>query len=89
MCCLYNLGLSSQGDGSFVTKLLTCLSFLVWCKCQFKIWGAMQPLNANFPYEKAAALFDQYIDDGNSLEDLLLETNGLFESWGFFRKGQE
>ncbi len=49
----------------------------------------MQPLNANFPYEKAAALFDQYIDDGNSLEDLLLETNGLFESWGFFRKGQE
>ena len=52
------------------------------------IWGAMQPLNANFPFEKAAGLFDRYIDDGNSIEDLMLEINALFEASGFFRKGQ-
>ena len=53
------------------------------------IWGAMQPLNANFPFEKATDLFDQYIDDGNSIEDLMLEINSLFEASGFFKKGQE
>ena len=53
------------------------------------IWGAMQPMNANFPFEKAAGLFDQYIDDGNSIEDLMMEINGLFEASGFFKKGQE
>ena len=53
------------------------------------IWAAMQPFNANFPFEKAAGLFDQYIDDGNSLEDLMQEINALFEASGFFKKGQE
>jgi len=53
------------------------------------IWGAMQPLNANFPFDKAAGLFDQYIDDGNSIEDLMNEINGLFETSGFFSKGQD
>ena len=52
------------------------------------IWSAMQPLNANFPYEKAMTLFDDYIDEGHSLEELMLEINGLFEASGFFRKGQ-
>jgi len=52
------------------------------------IWGALQPLNANMPYEKAMALFDDYIDDGHSIEDLMLEINGLFEASGFFKKGQ-
>ena len=53
------------------------------------LWGAMQPLNANFPFEKAAGLFDQYIDDGHSIEELMLEINGMFETSGFFRKGQD
>ncbi|HBU13063.1 MAG TPA: hypothetical protein DEB31_10200 [Clostridiales bacterium] len=53
------------------------------------IWGAMQPLNANFPFEKAAGLFDGYIDDGHSVEDLMREINALFEASGFFKKGQE
>ena len=52
------------------------------------IWGAMQPLNANFPLEKAMELFDNYIDDGHSIEDLMLEINKLFEASGFFKKGQ-
>ena len=52
------------------------------------IWGAMQPLNANFPYEKAVGLFDQYIDEGHSIEDLMQEINALFEASGFFKKGQ-
>ena len=52
------------------------------------IWGAMQPLNANTSFETALELFDQYIDDGNSIEDLMHEINALFESSGFFRKGQ-
>ena len=33
------------------------------------LWGALQPLNANMPLEKATALFDQYVDDGHSIED--------------------
>ena len=53
------------------------------------IWGAAQPLNANFPYDKAMALFDDYIDEGHSLEELMLEINDLFEVSGFFRKGQD
>ena len=52
------------------------------------IWGAMQPLNANFPFEKAMALFDDYIDEGHSIEELMLEINALFEASGFFKKGQ-
>jgi len=52
------------------------------------LWGALQPLNANIPFEKAAGLFDQYIDDGNSFEDLIKEINALFEASGFFKKGQ-
>ncbi len=52
------------------------------------IWGGMQPLNAGFTQEKATALFDDYIDEGNSIEDLMQEINGLFENSGFFRKGQ-
>ena len=52
------------------------------------IWGAMQPFNANFPFDKAAGLFDQYIDEGHSIEDLMQEINALFEASGFFKKGQ-
>ena len=52
------------------------------------LWGAMQPLNAGFTMEKATALFDDYVDDGHSLEDLMKEINGLFEASGFFKKGQ-
>lgn len=48
----------------------------------------MQPLNAGFTMEKATALFDDYIDDGRSIEELMLEINGLFEASGFFKKGQ-
>lgn len=50
------------------------------------LWGAMQPLNAGFTMEKATALFDDYVDEGHSLEDLIKEINGLFEASGFFRK---
>ncbi len=53
------------------------------------LWGAMQPFNANFAFDKAAGLFDQYIDDGHSIEELMQEINSLFESSGFFKKGQE
>ena len=52
------------------------------------IWGAMQPLNAGFTMEKATALFDDYIDDGRSIEELMLEIIDLFEASGFFKKGQ-
>lgn len=53
------------------------------------IWGAMQPLNAGFTFEMAAKLFDDYIDSGRSVEELMQEINGLFEVSGFFRRGQE
>lgn len=53
------------------------------------IWGAMQPLNAGFTMEKATELFDDYVDEGHSIEELMMEINTLFETSGFFRKGQE
>jgi hypothetical protein len=53
------------------------------------MWGAMQPFNSGISFEKAVNLFDQYIDDGNSIEDLMHEINSLFEASGFFKKGQE
>ena len=52
------------------------------------IWGAMQPLNANFPFEKAIELFDEYIDEGNSFEDMMQEINAILQASGFFKKGQ-
>lgn len=53
------------------------------------IWAAIQPFNAGFSQEKAFEFFDKYIDDGHSIEDLMLEINSLFETSGFFRSGQE
>lgn len=53
------------------------------------IWGAMQPMNAGFTMEKATALFDEYIDNDHSIEELMIEINKLFEASGFFKKGQE
>ena len=53
------------------------------------IWGAMQPLNAGFTMEKATEFFDNYVDEGRSIEDLMQEVKILFETSGFFRKGQE
>jgi len=52
-------------------------------------WGAMQPLNANVPFEKAGELFDRYIDEGSTIEDFMQEINSLFEVSGFFKKGQD
>lgn len=52
------------------------------------IWGAMQPLNAGVTIEKATEIFDAYIDDGHSVEELMQEINALFETSGFFSKGQ-
>ena len=52
------------------------------------LWGAMQPLNANVTVEKATELFDQYVDDGHTIEELMQEINRLFEVSGFFKKGQ-
>lgn len=52
------------------------------------LWGAMQPLNSGVTMEKATKLFDDYVDDGHSIEELMQEINGLFEASGFFKKGQ-
>jgi hypothetical protein len=53
------------------------------------IWGAAQAMNHGFSYEKALQLFDDYIDEGHSIEEFMLEVNALFEASGFFKKGQE
>ena len=52
------------------------------------IWGAMQPLNSGFTQEKAVELIDDYIDEGNSIEDMMFMINGVFETSGFFSKGR-
>ena len=53
------------------------------------LWGALQPMNAGFTMEKAVELFDDYIDEGHSIEELMQEINALFEISVFFKRGQE
>jgi len=53
------------------------------------LWGAVQAMNHGFTFDKATELFDDYIDDGNSIEELMQEINALFETSGFFKRGQE
>ena len=43
------------------------------------LWGAAQTMNHNFSYEKALQLFDDYVDDGHSLEDLMQEIKSSSE----------
>ena len=50
------------------------------------IWATAQTINKNFSYEKAMSLFDDYIDDGNSTEDLIGEIYALFESSDYIKK---
>lgn len=52
------------------------------------IWGAAQAVNRGFSYEKAMQLFDDYIDEGYSIEELIIEINALFDVSGLFKKGQ-
>jgi hypothetical protein len=53
------------------------------------LWGAMQPFNSGFTMEKASKLFDDYIDDGNSVEDMMGVILDMLKASGFFSKGQE
>ena len=52
------------------------------------LWGSLQKFNDNITYEKAVDLFDQYIDDGHSMQDMMEELNVVFDVSGFFVKGQ-
>jgi hypothetical protein len=52
------------------------------------LWGALQSLNANTSFEKAAEIFDCYVDEGHSIEDMMNELNEMFTVSGFFNKGQ-
>ena len=52
------------------------------------LWAAMQPLNHGITQEQVYALYDAYIDEGHSMEDLLLVVTQLFEASGFFKAGQ-
>ncbi|MEG0753163.1 MAG: DUF6096 family protein [Angelakisella sp.] len=52
------------------------------------LWAAMQSMQHGTTMEKVYTLYDQYIDDGNSIEDLLQVISALFEASGFFKKGQ-
>jgi len=52
------------------------------------LWGSMQALNSGVNLEKVYKIYDEYIDEGHSIEDLIQEINTLFEVSGFFKKGQ-
>ena len=52
------------------------------------LWGALQPFSANTSFEKAAEIFDRYVDEGHSIEDMMDELNEMFTVSGFFNKGQ-
>jgi len=52
------------------------------------LWGAMQAFNDNISFEDVAELIDQYIDDGQSIENLMGEVYRLLEVSGFFTGGQ-
>ena len=52
------------------------------------LWGALQQFNTNITFEKAADIFDRYIDEGHSVEDMMDVLNEMFTVSGFFNKGQ-
>ena len=52
------------------------------------LWGALQPLNGDISFSKAMEIFDQYIDEGHSIDDMMQELNAMFEVSGFFNTGQ-
>ncbi|MFZ2538555.1 MAG: DUF6096 family protein [Oscillospiraceae bacterium] len=53
------------------------------------LWGSMQAFNTGITSEKTFELYDQYIDEGNSVEDMMQVILDLFEVSGFFKKGQK
>ena len=52
------------------------------------LWASMQPFNENTSFEAAVDMIDQYAQDGHTLDELIHEMNTLFNSSGFFTKGQ-
>lgn len=53
------------------------------------LWGAILELDADFTFEQAATLMDQYIDDGHSFEEWMREIDCLLETGGFFIHGRD
>lgn len=53
------------------------------------LWGAMLEYNADFTFEQVASLFNQYIDNGHSFEELTQEINGILKTAGFVLKDEE
>jgi hypothetical protein len=50
------------------------------------LWGAMQEYESDFNFEEAADLFDRYIDNGHSFEELMREIDGILKTAGFYIK---
>ena len=50
------------------------------------IWGTAQTITQSFSYEKAMSIFDDYIDDGHSFDELVDELHAMFESSDYIRK---
>ena len=73
--------------GSLFTKLENIKENMVETLVTI-LWGAMQPLQQGISMEKTYELYDAYIDEGHTLEDLFQVVMEVFEASGFFKKGQ-
>ncbi|MCL2718974.1 MAG: DUF6096 family protein [Lachnospiraceae bacterium] len=52
------------------------------------LWGALQAFNPGFTEDDAATLIDEYIDEDNSIDNMLQIITDVFEVSGLFKKGQ-
>lgn len=52
------------------------------------IWGAAQYFHKNFTTEQAATLFDNFIDEENTIQDLVKEAEHILIASGFLNKEQ-
>jgi len=53
------------------------------------LWGAMQPLNDNISFEDTMNLIDEYIDEGNTFDDMMYEVIAFLSMSGFVNGGQD
>ncbi|MBC8536890.1 DUF6096 family protein [Feifania hominis] len=74
-------------DKSIITALQTIQENLLGTVTVI-LWAAMQPLQPGTTMERVYEIYDDYIDGGHTVEELLAVITELFEVSGFFKRGQ-
>lgn len=72
------MNLASDGGSAEIPKVSTLITML---------WGAMQPYNHGMSESAVCDLYDEFVDDGHGLLDLVPVMMDVFKVSGFLRSG--